>query len=115
MSDDEIPEYQRPRETCLAAHEDEIVKLREKGWPYRAILKRLEERHQVSVVYSTLREFCLRRDITKDGVGPKGRKSSAAKTKAEPSPPSSSPPDDDLLESLPRKKLRLKVMRNSKA
>jgi hypothetical protein len=111
MSDDEIPEYQRPRETCLAAHEDEIVKLREKGWPYRAILERLEEQHQISVVYSTLREFCLRRDITKNGP----KKSSGAKPKTDPSPASRPPFDDDLLEPLPRKKLTLKVMKNSKA
>jgi hypothetical protein len=113
MTDDEIPEYRSPRETRLAPHEEEIMELREKRWPYRAILERLEERHQVSVVYSTLREFCLRREISK-GAPKRGSRSRKSPPAAPPSPepePSIGSNDLDLPKS--SKRLVLKVNKYS--
>lgn len=108
MSDDEIPDYRSKRETCLAVHGDEIMKLRAKRWPYREILARLDERHQVKVAYSTLREFCIRRKITKSAPGWTIRKpiSTQSTRENEDSAP-------DLETEMPRKKLTLKVNKNS--
>ncbi len=113
---DEIPEYHSPHETCLAVHAGEIAQLREKRWPYRAILERLESRHQIRVAYSTLREFCIRRKIGKAGaarqpVKPVGSK--RAVPNSSPRPEAAASPEDDLLAPSPRKKLTLKVIKSS--
>lgn len=109
MTDDEIPDYHSRRETCLAPHEEEIMKLRAKRWPYRAIIDRLEERHEIRVAYSTLREFCVRRKITKADPGWEIRKP-AEKPERE---REKEIPADNIGESAPRKKLTLKVIKSS--
>jgi hypothetical protein len=65
---DEIPEYSAPNASALDPHKKAIAERRRKKWPYKAILQWLKDEHKVSVVYSTLWEYCLRRGITKGGV-----------------------------------------------
>jgi len=66
----EVPEYSALKASALDAHQAGIVERRKKKWPYQAILKWLKEEHEITIVYSTLWEFCQRRGIKKGAVAP---------------------------------------------
>jgi len=64
----EVPEYSALKASALDPHLEGIVERRQKKWPYQAILKWLKEEHEITIVYSTLWEFCQRRGIKKGVV-----------------------------------------------
>jgi hypothetical protein len=66
----EVPEYSALKASALDPHLEGIVERRQKKWPYQAILKWLKEEHEITIVYSTLWEFCQRRGIKKGAVAP---------------------------------------------
>jgi hypothetical protein len=65
---DEVPEYQAADKSALDPHKEAIAERRRKKWPYHAILDWLKKDHGITVVYSTLWEFCQRRGINKSGI-----------------------------------------------
>lgn len=76
----EVEPYHRPNASRLEPHEVFIVKMRGAGWPYHAIVARLQKDCDVRISITGLHDFCKSRRIAKNG-------SSASAERQRPSKP----------------------------
>jgi len=63
----ELPKIEEHRsKSKLEPHLDLIIEMRSKNWPYRDILKYLDDHFKLKASYSTLYSFCEIRGIKKN-------------------------------------------------
>ena len=72
------PIHQRPNESCLEPFRKQIAERRRLLWPYRRLVEWLGDEHQLTVDWSTIRNFCDVRNIHK-GTGEVGVTQASAK------------------------------------
>ena len=85
---DEFEPHVRPNQSRLQDHVEEIAKMRALNWPYYKIASWLGEHRKCSIQKEAVRQFCLRRGISKGekvviAVGSKKRKISKPKERKE--------------------------------